>query len=363
MASALSLDVAQAVELHDSWLRVHFPGELREHADFHYIWLRHNCDQDRHPQTGERTVCPSELPANIKALRAGVDAAEGRLWVAWGGTEERVSTYSLDWLRQHAYALNRPDVPPPPSDAERISIYTEGAAIASLVPALLRIVRDEGAVVVRDYGLDTEALIEAIEARGLKVRPTHFGRIEDLRTDNTTNKNTDQLGYTNYPVKLHTDQPFLEEPPRYQLLQSMRKADVGGENYLVDALAAARYLQSIDRQAFELLSTLPVRFHRKQQNFEKILDRPILHFGDDGSFQIRYSYFTLAPFAYPFDLVENWYRAYTRFAKLVNEARHQYNVPLEPGDFVLYDNHRMLHARNGFTGARWSRGIYFDPAQ
>ena len=31
---------------------------------------------------------------------------------------------------------------------------------------------------------------------------THFGRIEDLRTDNTTNQNTDQLGYTDAAINL-----------------------------------------------------------------------------------------------------------------------------------------------------------------
>ena len=35
---------------------------------------------------------------------------------------------------------------------------------------------------------------------------------------------------------------------------------------------------------------------------------------------------------------------------------------LEAGDFLLYDNWRMLHARTSFTGARWVRGVYFDEA-
>lgn len=34
---------------------------------------------------------------------------------------------------------------------------------------------------------------------------------------------------------------------------------------------------------------------------------------------------------------------------------------LRPGDFVLYDNHRMLHARTAFQGSRWLRGICFNP--
>jgi alpha-ketoglutarate-dependent taurine dioxygenase len=76
---------------------------------------------------------------------------------------------------------------------------------------------------------------------GAEVIPTHFGRIEDLRTDNTTNKNTDQLGYTNSGVDLHTDQPFIDHPPGLQALQCITTADKGGDNFMVDARAAGKF--------------------------------------------------------------------------------------------------------------------------
>jgi len=49
--------------------------------------------------------------------------------------------------------------------------------------------------------------------------------------------------------------------------------------------------------------------------------------------------------------------------RLVRDPRHHRRVRLEPGDSLLHDNHRTLHARTGFTGftgARWVRGVYFD---
>jgi alpha-ketoglutarate-dependent taurine dioxygenase len=95
------------------------------------------------------------------------------------------------------------------------------------------------------------------------ARSAAIGRIEDLRTDNTTNQNTDQLGYTDSAIQLHTDQPFLERPPRYQLLHCQQPAVSGGANFVVDALAAAHYLAELDRPAFDLLRTVPVTFHRK----------------------------------------------------------------------------------------------------
>jgi len=68
----------------------------------------------------------------------------------------------------------------------------------------------------------------------------------------------------------------------------------------------------------------------------------------------------MAPHQLPFERMEEWYRAYDRFARLVRDPRHQLRFALRPGDFLLYDNHRMLHARTAFRGPRWVRGIYFD---
>lgn len=357
------------LEPRDEHLRVHFGDGSPAHADFHWFWLRHHCDGDRHPLTRERTLDASEVPLTIRPRSVALDAAAGQVLIDWDEPSGRRSAYDLAWLRAHAYAPDRVDVPPPPSDVARVTVDARGLAAPAVVEACLRCLRRDGAAVVRGFAGapgrapedDTETLIEALAAAGLSVVGTHFGRIEDLRTDNTTNANTDQLGYTDAPVDLHTDQPFLDRPPRYQLLQCIRPAEAGGDNYLVDALAAARLLEAIDGPAFTRLTTIPVRFHRKQRAFERVVTSPILRLLGPGGFQVRYSYFTLAPFDRPFAEMEAWYRAYGRFARIVRDPRHQYRFRLGPGDFIIYDNHRMLHARTGFSGARWLRGVYFDP--
>lgn len=357
-----SISATGALHLGPTWLRVGL-GAGRGTGDFHYRWLRHNCDRERHPTTGERTLCSSELPDDVRPLEAHL--SNDRLVVTWsdGGHE---SVYPLAWLDAHAYARDRADHPPP-SDLARVTVRSSEGITSDAVVALLARVRIEGAGLLRRTSPaaapegETEGLIELLAAKGLAVIGTHFGRIEDLRTDNTTNQNTDQLGYTDAAVELHTDQPFLERPPRYQLLQSVRTADEGGENFVVDALAASRHLREIDRPAWETLTRTVVRFHRKQKAFERIVDAPLIR-DDDRGFMVRYSYFTLAPFSRPFDEMEAWYRAYDRFARLVRDPANQYRFTLAPGDVLLYDNHRMLHARTAFRGPRWVRGIYFDPA-
>ncbi len=248
-------------------------------------------------------------------------------------------------------------------------------AASDLARACLEKVDAAGAVVVRGFRSrehanavdETERLIEIFAAHGLGVIETHFGRIEDLRTDNTTNTNTDQLGYTSSAIDLHTDQPFLERPPRYQLLQSIRPAATGGANHVADARQAARHLRSIDAEAYALLRNEPVRFHRRQRAFESLVVSPVLErdessddSSDDGAFRVRYSYFSMAPHRASFESMRSFYRAYARLAGIVNDPRNQIRFALGEGDFVFYDNWRMLHARTAFEGARWVRGVYFD---
>ncbi len=355
-------NTARPPEVHPDWLRV--PLGQGEHADFHHRWLRHHSDAERHPQTGERTRCSSELPDDIHPRHAAI--VDEILEVTW--SDAHASRYPLAWLRQHAYALNRLDVPPPSADLAPLRIDAHGLPLPHQIAAALTRVRHHGAAVLRHDPADrtapeltTEPLIAAFESAGLRVIGTHFGRIEDLRTDNTTNQNTDQLGYTDAPIGLHTDQPFLEHPPRYQLLQSIRTADTGGENLLADARAAFRHLESIDAHAADLLATVPVKISRKQQNFTRELVTPLIARRGDDDFLVRSSYFTYAPHALPFNRTLDFYRAHDRFIRLLRDPQHHVRVLLAPGDWLLYDNHRTLHARTGFTGARWLRGVYFDP--
>ena len=344
--------------LHDGFVRVAWPDH---HADFHLRWLRQFSDLDRHPATGERLIDSAELPDELAVADVAID--DGVVRVTWAD-DRRTSRYPLAWLRDHAYALDRERVAPPPSEIARIEL--DGArGPDAIAPAVLeRLGRHGAALVRREHEhpeAETEAWIAVLEARGLRVVGTHFGRIEDLRTDNTTNANTDQLGYTDAGIELHTDQPFLDAPPRYQLLQGIRAADRGGESLVADGEAAYRYLASIDAAAAEILAATPVRFHRKQRAFEREVTAPVVTI-EDTRVRVRSSYFTVAPYQLPFERVDAWYRAHDRFVRILRDPRHHYRFALRAGDVLVYDNRRMLHGRTAFAGPRWVRGVYFDAA-
>ena len=96
---------------------------------------------------------------------------------------------------------------PPPSDPHLFTVTLGHGGLLAAVDQALSLVKARGGAIVRRSEEitaapedETEAIVDAFEARGLRVVPTHFGRIEDLRTDNTTNSNTDQLGYTDAAI-------------------------------------------------------------------------------------------------------------------------------------------------------------------
>lgn len=353
---------ARRLDLHTSWLRLTFQSD--QWADFHYAWLWQLADGHRHPLTRERQVGPADVPADI-APRVALITPRDTLFIEW--SDGLNADYSLYELHAQAYATQRPLPTPPPSDLAPVTLALAGS-IAAWAPAVSNFLARHGVCIVRARGdadaatpEATEAWISALKTQGLEPRATHFGRIEDLRPDNTTNQNTDQLGYTQAAVDLHTDQPFLEHPPRYQLLHCIVPAASGGDSTVADALVASQYLRATDHETWRWLSEVPVRFHRKQKAFEAIVDAPIFGLSPDGRFIVRDSYFTFAPLALPFEQQAGWRRAYTRYTDLVRSPGHHRTTRLEAGDVLIYDNHRMLHARTAFSGHRWLRGVYFDP--
>ena len=165
---------------------------------------------------------------NKKKTEKKVNVFNNVLHLTWPG--QRQSQFTFDWLVRHSYSINHQPVTLPGSDVvNMIQIdYPELQRTSKnleqdFAKRIVECVERHGCVVVRKFGDDVEKVIRELLPPGEDVWESHFGRIEDLRTDNTTNKNTDQLGYTNAAVAPHTDMPFRHDCPSMQLLLSMRK--------------------------------------------------------------------------------------------------------------------------------------------
>lgn len=175
--------------------------------NFHYIWLRHNCnciDTEkgcRHSLTKERIINLSKIPRDIHPKELKINKEE--LETVW--SDGHNSTYSKEFLLKHKYSLKVQETKP-----EDITVEYKDRN-----PKLFYdILSKYGMLVVKNGPKELEGTLKiAQEQFKSKIIETHFGLIEDLMPNNTTNKNNDQLGYTHSAVELHTDQPFIQNPP------------------------------------------------------------------------------------------------------------------------------------------------------
>lgn len=332
--------------------------------DFHYYWLRHRCPCTKscvHPKTNERILNTIDIDLKIKPESVAVNS-KNQIEIIWKDGHE--SSYQIDNLVENSYSKNRTkaNISRPGNDVTQITLDYSKLSKDDYKAALLSKISNYGLAIIKNRGMDTEEIINEL---GGNVIETHFGRIEDLKSNNTTNQNNDQLGYTNSEVRLHTDIPFIQNPPPFQFLHCINPATVGGENYFANSKEIALYLRQIDPKAFDILSTYPVTFDRIQKNYRSTVNFPIISLNKEKSTAdhpeidvIRSSYFTYAPFKFEFENMDAFYRAYNLFTEL--SKKYQYFAKLSAGDYVIYNNHLMQHARKTFIGERHMKGVYLE---
>lgn len=328
------------------------------------MWLRHNSPSIScfHPQTKEKIICSSRLskfdliPLKISFLQ------EEKLIIKW--RNNHLSVYNLSELIKYGRFNNVQELP---HDIHGIfNINNVHQFNSQFVPRfqasdvntqnIMKYVELYGYCVVDGFGPDNDKLIESFSPANLKLINSHYGQKEYITNDKSItekNENTDQLGYTNNVIHLHSDLPFIDEIPRYQILHCMEPAPRGGENYIVDTAMVWDLLPASKR----ILAEQDIIFDRQQKNYSSTISAPLITLNEQGQFQqVRSSYFTVAPFCW--EDVNKYYASYNLFHRVAQHLASQ--IKLLKGSYIIYDNHRCLHGRAAFTGSRLMMGTYLS---
>jgi gamma-butyrobetaine dioxygenase len=191
------------------------------------------------------------------------------------------------------------------------------------------------------------------------VRETNYGRLFDVRVE----PRPGNLAFTSRRILPHTDNPYRDPAPTLQLLHCLRAAGAGGETGLVDGFAAARELRATDRESFAVIAGTPVPFGYQDADTELRASEPLIQLSPRGRVRgIRFNNRSVQPLRLPYAQVTAFYTAYARWAALLAQPERQLNLRLVPGDCLIFDNTRILHARTAFSGAggRHLQGCYAD---
>jgi gamma-butyrobetaine dioxygenase len=192
------------------------------------------------------------------------------------------------------------------------------------------------------------------------VRTTNYGDLFDVRVE----PQPVNLAYTGRAIAPHTDNPYREPVPGIQLLHCLQSSPGGGDNLLIDGFAAADLIRDEDSQAFATLTSTALTFKYEDANTLLRASAPIITLNAAGDVRgIRWNDRSIQPPAVaPHDVAEV-YRAMRVFAVALDRPELHLHVKLEPGDCIVFDNTRILHARTAFeggSGARHLQGCYAD---
>lgn len=241
--------------------------------------------------------------------------------------------------------------------------------------------RDKFAVAMRDLsktGLifikdipDSREEVAKLANRMGPLRNTFYGPTWDVRKV----PNAENVAYTNQFLGFHMDLMYMRDPPGYQLLHCLENSCQGGESMFADAFRAARIVWKTRQDYFWILSRFELSYeynhegavyHNKWPVFETVpgkwRDRmpPLKTINYSPPFQgAMHSRQICRSFAHSMKFKE----ALRYFLSVLENEASVFQLKLDPGQCVIFENRRVVHARRHFdtnSGHRWLAGAYVD---
>lgn len=337
-------------------------------SEYHYLWLRDNCHCPEcvASLTREQVFEICDVPLDIKPLQAYI-AEDDRIVIEWD-FEQHVSRFHPGWLLSHCYSdasLAEKKLESTVWDKQRIEkelpitqyqkILTDDAELLRWLKAL----RDYGLALVTQVETQPNTLIK-VANRISFIRETNFGTIFNVQAKADANS----TAYTNLRLPLHTDLPTRELQPGLQFLHCLVNDASGGESIFVDGFKIAEHMREHFPEEFLSLSRIPMSFYNKDKDTDyRFRGTAIVTDSDDKIVEVRLANFLRGPIDVPSHQTISLYKAYRCFIQLTREAKFQLFQRLNAGDLVVFDNRRVLHARNAFNlqnGKRHLQGCYVD---
>jgi gamma-butyrobetaine dioxygenase len=333
-------------------------------AYFNYFWLRDNCPTSFDSGTRERVFDVFGLGQPPCPDRADISA--DTLEIRWQG-EGHVTRHPLSFLRAHTTPGPRRDV----ADMTRklwygdhypdIHRFNQRALMSdpALVKDWARALLEEGVAIITGMPGDKEGLRDTAGLLG-HVRASFFGDYFDVKTHiNPTN-----LAFTAKALEMHTDLPAEDLAPGIQYLHCIANTVEGGNSLFLDGAALAEDFRRSNPEDFELLASTDIPFYCEHEKFDMRARQRVIELDRYGAVSgLTISGHLADVFDLSQDFLDRFYPAYWRFGQLLTDPKYLMRFRLNAGECIVFDNHRIVHGREGYTassGDRHLRGCYTD---
>ena len=342
------------------------PGELTltwqnsTYSVYSALWLRDNDPANRDALTGRRLVSVADLPLEPR-LQSAETQPPGNLTLRW--EDGATSVFPLRWLRafdRSQHIGSRPTRMPwmgQSAAAFASCDYAEWIENPASREDWLYYAGRDGLAFLRGVPIEDAAALRVAALIGF-IRETNHGRIFDVRSFADPNNHA----YTSHGLPVHTDSPYRDPAPGFQLLHCLSAAGQGGESIFVDGMAAAERLRAHDTEAFNTLCQIPILYRFQDDTADLAAERTMIEVDAYGQFRaIYYDEHSIAPLPLKGPRLKKFYPAYRQLAELLQDLARSVVYRLEPGDLVLFDNARVLHGHTAIsTGGRHLQVCYVD---
>ena len=355
------------IEKNSSYLKVLWSDG--EESKFNYMWLRDNCPSAHDKDSRHRMFNILNISTEINPKKFNV-TNDGDLQIEWS-EGNHISLYNRKWLRENCYTIknNKKYVSPYElwdSSLEKNldSVIIDHNEIMETEKGLIKwleLLHYKGIAIIRGAPTEDKSALPVLNKIS-HTRETFFKTpFEVINIPKPNNS-----AYTSHALRNHMDLPWFENPPGYQFLHCLINSAKGGDSSAVDAFAVADFLRKEEKDVFEILVNIPLKFRDKDYTQEAIRSvyGTAISLTKDGDYNdVRYSIATLDTLDCHPDLMDKVYKAHHRFGNLLHDKKFQINFRLQPGDIFCFNNRRLLHGRTEFdpnSGNRHLQGYYMD---
>ncbi|KAJ5765854.1 hypothetical protein N7520_005413 [Penicillium odoratum] len=351
----------------------------RAKLTLNYTFLRDlcKCPQCVDPHSKQKSFRTNDIPLDIRPRNIKWDGEH--LEVQWvndtqGASPDHLSRWHLQYLRNPSIKPNHssPRFSPLLWNAGQMKeqqhwvSYEDYMNNEDKFAASMRNLQRLGLIFIKDIP-DSREEVAKIATRIGPLRNSFYGSTWDVRSV----PEAKNVAYTNQFLNFHMDLMYMNEPPGYQLLHCLENSCDGGESLFADSFLAAEFMKKNHRELYEELTQRLLAYEYAHEDQVYYNERPVFEV-DQHSQKLRHINYSPpfqaalpTPWKTPGSPVHinRMKQALDVFTKLIESENSVFDLKLNPGECVIFNNRRIVHARRQFNtavGSRWLAGAYVD---
>lgn len=345
---------------------------------FDYVWLREGCRCPRcvDPNTKQRNFNLASIPEGIAPETVQWNGKQ--LEILWKndirGYEDHKTTYNVDFLSSPAHrhlTIHKPTMRPYHWSKNSMKFLQHWVSYEDYMndsvkfATAMRHLAGTGLIFVKDIPQSRES-VEKIATRMGPLRNSFYGQTWDVRSV----QDPKNVAYTDKPLEFHMDLLYMDEVPGYQLLHCLENSCEGGESLFADSFKAVSHLRQHFPHKFQRLLKTNLKYEYDNDNAIYSNIRPVIELNDRTRevTHVNYSppfqaHTNPSSFGRDDDTRQKMMKALAYFKRALEHEPNVFELKLDPGQCVIFENRRVVHSRRQFnssSGHRWLAGAYVD---